>query len=139
MVIIVAVDDRNGMMFNQRRQSQDKVLREKILSMVCGRKLWMNAYSHKQFGVSVGEDQIQEDESFLEKAGDGEYCFVENVVTIPFRNRIEKVILFKWNRAYPGDFFFDIDLQDGTWVLKGTEDFTGSSHEKMTMEVYESE
>lgn len=139
MILIVAVDDRNGMMFNQRRQSQDKVLREKILSLVCGRKLWMNAYSHKQFGVSAGEDQIQEDERFLEKAGDGEYCFVENVAISPFRNRIEKVVLFKWNRAYPGDFFFDIDLRDGTWALKGTEDFIGSSHEKMTMEVYESE
>ena len=33
MIIIAAVDDRNGMMFNHRRQSQDKVLREKILSL----------------------------------------------------------------------------------------------------------
>ena len=49
MILIVAVDDRNGMTFNHRRQSQDKRLRERILSMTKNGKLWMNAYSHKQF------------------------------------------------------------------------------------------
>ena len=33
MILIVAVDDRNGMTFNHRRQSQDKRLRERILSI----------------------------------------------------------------------------------------------------------
>ena len=55
MILIVAVDDRNGMTFNHRRQSQDKRLRERILSMTKNGKLWMNAYSHKQFvGVFAG-------------------------------------------------------------------------------------
>ena len=49
MILIVAVDDRNGMTFNHRRQSQDKRLRERILSITKKGKLWMNAYSHKQF------------------------------------------------------------------------------------------
>ena len=49
MIIIAAVDDRNGMMFNHRRQSQDKVLREKILSLTAGKLLWMDHYSAKQF------------------------------------------------------------------------------------------
>ena len=45
MIVIVAVDDRNGMMFNRRRQSQDRVLREHILDMTVGKKLWMNHYT----------------------------------------------------------------------------------------------
>ena len=36
MRVIVAVDDRNGMLFHNRRQSQDRVLRERILSMTQG-------------------------------------------------------------------------------------------------------
>ena len=60
MILIVAVDDRNGMTFNHRRQSQDKRLRERILSMTKNGKLWMNAYSHKQFVGFEDTEQIQE-------------------------------------------------------------------------------
>ena len=49
MKIIVCVDNQNGMMFNHRRQSQDRVLRKRILELTGGEKLWMNAYSQKQF------------------------------------------------------------------------------------------
>ena len=129
MILIVAVDDRNGMTFNHRRQSQDKRLRERILSMTKNGKLWMNAYT----------EQIQEAEDFLEKAGEKDYCFVENLEIENFRDKIEKIILCKWNRKYPGDFFFTIDVNDGSWKLKGVEEFSGSSHEKITLEVYEHE
>ena len=84
MKIIVCVDNQNGMMFNHRRQSQDRVLRKRILELTGGKKLWMNAYSQKQFlqvngNMSKEQEQsgqIQADEAFLEKAGPGEYCFV---------------------------------------------------------------
>ena len=105
MILIVAVDDRNGMTFNHRRQSQDKRLRERILSMTKNGKLWMNAYSHKQFVDSGDTEQIQEAEDFLERAGEKDYCFVENLEIENFRDKIEKIILCKWNRRYPGDFF----------------------------------
>ena len=82
MKIIVCVDNQNGMMFNRRRQSQDRVLRKRILELTGGKKLWMNAYSQKQFlqvngNMSKEQEQsgqIQADEAFLEKAGPGEYC-----------------------------------------------------------------
>lgn len=78
MIIIAAVDDRNGMMFNHRRQSQDKVLREKILSLTAGKVLWMDHYSAKQFyGYTV--PQLNIDDCFMWEAAHGEYCFVEDV------------------------------------------------------------
>ena len=49
MIIISCVDDDMGMMFNHRRQSQDRVLRERVLEATKGKKLWMNHYSAKQF------------------------------------------------------------------------------------------
>ena len=36
MKIIVCVDNQNGMMFNHRRQSQDCVLRKRILELTGG-------------------------------------------------------------------------------------------------------
>ena len=70
MILIVCVDDHNGMMFNHRRQSQDRVLRADILELTDGKKLWMNAYSRKQFAESDAE-KILVDETFLDAAGDG--------------------------------------------------------------------
>lgn len=41
MILIVCVDDHNGMMFNHRRQSQDRILRGDILELTEGKILWM--------------------------------------------------------------------------------------------------
>ena len=77
MKIIVCVDNQNGMMFNHRRQSQDRVLRKRILELTGGKKLWMNAYSQKQFlqvngNMSKEQEQsgqIQADEAFWKRRG----------------------------------------------------------------------
>ena len=146
MKIIVCVDNQNGMMFNHRRQSQDRVLRKRILELTGGKKLWMNAYSQKQFlqgnmpkeqeqsGQLGQSGQIQADEAFLEKAGPGEYCFVEDKDVVPYESRIEEVILCHWNRDYPADVFFEVDLSK--WRLEERKDFSGYSHEKITKEIY---
>lgn len=138
MNIIVCVDDNYGMMFNKRRQSQDRVLREHILSLSSQSRLWINHYSEKQF-VQDGNstEHLNVDDDFLDKAAPGEYCFVEDSPVAPYEKNAEKIILFKWNRKYPGDFHFDIDLSGGRWKLTSSEDFPGSSHEKITMEVFE--
>ena len=55
MILIVCVDDNKGMMFNHRRQSQDRVLRRHILDRVGDAKLWMNGYSAKMFEKDESE------------------------------------------------------------------------------------
>ena len=132
MNLIVCLDDRNGMMFNGRRLSRDRILREYLLEL-SGGKLWMNAFSAGQFEKKDGLE-IRED--FLESTPDGEFCFLENQPCQTFEDRIEQVILCKWNRTYPSDQKFDISLDDHGWNCISTEEFPGSSHEKITVEVY---
>ena len=139
MKVIVVIDDKNGLLFNQRRQSQDRIIREKILSIIQGRKLWMNAYSHRQFKDEPVSGRIAEAEDCLDHAGEAEYCFTEGQKLQPYQEKISELILFKWNRRYPADTFLDLDLTDGKWKLTYTEDLIGSSHKKITMEVYEHE
>ena len=69
MILIAAVDDRNGMTFNGRRLSQDRVLRARILEEVLGKgcRLWMNAYTRKLFTDLTAEEEslLVTDEEFL--------------------------------------------------------------------------
>lgn len=137
MILIVAVDDHNGLLFHNRRQSQDRLLRARIVSLSAHSRLWMNSYTEAQFAQDGDlPAHLCADDAFLEKAAPGEYCFVENASVAPYEARMEEIILFRWNRSYPGDFYFDIDLSGGGWTLVSTEDFPGFSHEKITMEVY---
>lgn len=135
MTIIACVDDRNGMMFNNRRQSRDSEVCRDILRECGGKKLHMSAYSAKLFGDAEGAD-IRITEDFPDEAGEEDACFIERNGIYGFEERAGKVILYKWNRKYPADRYFPLDLSDGSWELQRTEEFKGSSHERVTKEVY---
>jgi len=136
MIIIACVDKRNGMMFNCRRQSRDSAVCGDILRECGGKKLYMNAYSGKLFG-DVEEKNIRISEDFLKEAEEEDFCFIEDIQIAGFENEIRTVILYQWNRRYPADRYFLLDLSDGSWELQRTEELKGSSHEKITKEVYE--
>ena len=131
MNLIVVLDDRNGMLFNHRRQSRDRVLNERI-AKICGGKLIVNTYAAALFaGINV-DLTIAEDP--LSAAKPGEWCFLEDRSPAPVVDKIEKLIVYRWNRVYPSDLKFDLDLS--AMRLESTADFAGSSHEKITEEVY---
>ena len=128
MTVIVCVEDSLGMLFNNRRVSRDVVVTNKIKEL-CGGKLKICDFSKVLF-----EDAFT-DNNFLENATDDDFCFVENRPLLPYFDKTEKLIIFKWNRRYPSDFSLDLDLS--RFKLVETDEFAGNSHEKITMEVYE--
>lgn len=133
MIVILCLDDQGGMMFHQRRQSRDKEVIRDILEMKKDRILWMNAYSAKLF--EGAKEQICCEKDFLKKAGKGDFCFVENEPIGGYQEQIEQLIVYRWNRRYPADFFPDLDFH--IWVLTDRKEFQGNSHEKLTKEVYD--
>lgn len=138
MILIATVDDRNGLTFNGRRQSEDRVLREKILSLTKGRHLWMDNYTAKQFDVPLAP-QIVVNDNYMTKAAPGDYCFLERLPFSFCKGVIDEVILFRWNRRYPWDVCFPVTLEPPKWQLTSIEEFPGYSHEKITMEVWKRE
>ena len=74
-------------------------------------------------------------ETFLEQAAEGEYCFVENEALAPYEAKIETLIAFRWNKVYPADMRLDLRFGD-VWKLTEREEFSGYSHDVITMEVY---
>lgn len=133
MIVIVCVDDNLGMMFNNRRQSRDIEVVKKIIELTKGSRLWMNKYSYELFEKSDCTN-INIDSGFLSETANEEYCFVEDTDLKPYEKWVEKIIVFRWNTVYPSDRELDIDLK--TWQLIESSEFTGKSHEKITMEVY---
>ena len=133
MTVIVCLDNANGMMFNHRRQSRDANVVNDILKTINGASLLIAPYSEPLF--SQAECSVSVSDSFLVDAGAEDYCFVENTSIAEFKEKISKLIIYKWNRDYPAEFFFDIDYEN-QYRLETTLDFGGTSHEKITKEVY---
>ena len=131
MKIISCVDDDYGMMFNNRRQSRDSKIIEHVLKVINDKKIYMNSYSKQLF---EDKNNIVIDDNFLEKAGENDYCFVENVEISNEKHEIDEIILYFWNRKYPSDKKWNINLED--YELEAEEDFEGSSHEKITQRIY---
>ena len=83
MTVFVCLDDRGGMTFNRRRQSQDRCVRERVIQMVEGSRLRMNPYSAGQF-EKENVPNLCVEENFLDKGEAGDYCFVENCPLAPY-------------------------------------------------------
>ena len=135
MICIACVDDKMGMLFNRRRQSQDRVLRARMLDLCRENRLWVNAYTYAQFQGQTAP-HLCVDENPLHRAAGGEFCFVENIDPAAYEAAMEQIVLYRWNRTYPADRFFTIPLAEHGWRLLRSTDFSGFSHERITEEVY---
>ncbi|MBR7098690.1 MAG: ribonuclease Z [Clostridia bacterium] len=133
ITVAVCIDDENGRMFGGRRQSRDRVLIADLLREAADRSVYIGEYSRPLFGndvqVTVCKDPIAD-------CADGGVCFAEEQPLKPHLGSIGVLILYRWNRLYPADVYLDIDpMRDGFSLISSSE-FTGSSHEKITKEVY---
>ena len=130
ITVAVCVDDEMGMMFNSRRQSRDRVLIEELISSTKG-KIYIHPYSKTLFGdserVVISDDPLTECE-------EGGVVFVENLPILPHKAKIERLVIYRWNRAYPADVYLDIPLEGFRMISKSK--FVGSSHDKITKEIY---
>ena len=134
MKIAVCLDDKNGMLFAGRRQSMDRVLREAFLQLAEGSNIWMDSYTAGQFAEDTSP--IRVDEQFLQKAGEDDWCFVEKADLSTVADQVKTFAIYRWNRTYPSDVKFPENLFADRWQLTSSREFAGSSHEKITEEVY---
>ena len=133
MKIIVCIDENFGMMFNGRRQSKDRVVREKIYALSKGSKLFMNNFSHSQFEEKY--DNIIVDEEFLKKAEKDDFCFVEDKAFLP--SIADMLYVFCWNRLYPNDFALGFNIEESGFRCIQSVNFEGYSHKNITLNIYE--
>ena len=127
MKLIVCVSNNNGMMFNQRRQSRDKELIQKILEISDG-QLVIHPYSKTLF-----PDDVETKDNPLD-LNDNKYAFIEDPSFIKDDMKFNEIIICKWNRDYPADQYFVYDMMP--YDLISIETIVGSSHDEIQIERY---
>ena len=128
MTIYICLDDRNGLQFNKRRQSRDSAVLEDIRSQLSG-NLLIEPFSEKLIREALIPYVLPP-----ENAAD---YFAEDIPSQEVLDNTKKLVIYRWNRHYPSDIRWEPDLNALGFVLKETIEFPGSSHEKITREVYE--
>lgn len=132
MNVALCIDDDMGMLFNSRRQSRDSELIKDFVATAGENKIFINPYSE----ILFEEYNVTVDENMLHTADVNDFCFVEKESILPCSSKINTLIIYKWNRKYPSDFTFEMP---SGFTLKETAEFKGSSHEKITKEIYVNE
>lgn len=133
LTVAVCVDDRLGTLFAQRRQSRDRVLIADLISTAQDKHICINRFSKtlfEQYPATVICDDLFRD------CPAQSVCFAENIPLLPHIDQISTLIIYRWNRHYPADTYFDLDPMRDGFTLISTTEFKGSSHECITKEVY---
>lgn len=128
MTVYVCLDDRNGMLFNKRRQSRDAKVLEDIRACI-PEVLTIDPFSEKL----IQEAGIPYALAGEVLSGDAHF-FLEARPASEVLPHASTLVIYRWNRHYPADVRFDADLTGFT--LQETCDFAGNSHETITKEVY---
>lgn len=132
MKLIVCVDDKSGVLFNNRRVSFDKEVIKHILEMTAGSSLMCSRYSADLF--PKGSVHIAED--LPERPSDLTCYFLEGQDPIPIADSVRELVLYRWNRVYPSDYQFPIEFFAKRMQRVSKGEFRGNSHDKITWEVY---
>lgn len=128
MTLYICLDDRNGLKFNKRRQSRDAAVLEDIRSQLTA-ALLIDPYSETLI-LGAGIPYVLPPEI-------AEDFFAEDVPSEELLAQTEKIVIYRWNRHYPADVRWEPDLEKQGFALRETTEFPGTSHEKITREVYE--
>lgn len=134
MTVIVCLDDNKGMMFNNRRQSRDRVLVSDLISTAAGNPIYIKEYSKTLFSGDNLYSEIKVCNNPFEDCSCDDIYFNETDSMLSCEDSVEKVIVYNWNRSYPSDLKFELDLD--SYTLVNSEAIKGSSHEKIIKEVY---
>lgn len=142
MRLVYILDQKNGLLFNKRRQSKDSILIDNIIQKVNeveNATLWLSDYSRELF-VDSGLELKDINELSLAEASDKDFIFIEDV-SVDIQDVLENtesshyLYLYKWNKVYPADKRLDVteDYFNHFEVLL-TETFEGNSHEEIYLE-----
>ena len=70
----------------------------------------------------------------MKKADKEDFCLVESIDVNIVIHKVNKTIIYNWNRHYPADLYFDISLDN--WLVISENEFTSFLHKRITKKIY---
>ena len=143
MKIVFVLDQKNGMMFNYRRQSFDQAILKKIVNDVneVEGRVWLSDYSKELF-ASYDVNMMPLEEFGLSKVNDNDVVYVENIdvdLEAMIANKEVSIELnfYRWDKVYPSDkkMTFTKELLDAFFV-KDSYEMSGETHDVISVEVW---
>ena len=126
MTIILCLDDKNGLSFNNRRQNRDRIVIEDIIQN-------NNVYILEHSACLFAEHSVNKVNNVSDLPNDAVY-FHEITDPKNIIDQFDTVIIYRWNRHYPSDVKFEFTMNNYKKIHE--EEFVGFSHDKITKEVY---
>lgn len=133
MTLAVCLDDNGGMMYNNRRQSRDRVL---IADLTEAAFLGIVTAPYSASLFSEGT-HLRISEHPMEDAAADETAFIEDPRLIPTLDGVKRLIIYRWCKLYPTDLRFPYDPAELGYRLTEEKEFVGSSHDKIWKGIYE--
>lgn len=131
MKLAICIDNSGGMLFCHRRQSRDRELIRDLSESLRGGTLFSEAFSETVL-AETAHTVITRDKA--ESLGEKDIFFIECPPIAPLLPYADELIVYHWNRAYPSDESLDIRIDRMTRI--SLTEFVGSSHEKITKEIF---
>ena len=132
MKVFVCIEDRGGMMFNNRRESRDRLVTLDMLVEAGAGKLYISPFSEKLF--EGNKQSVMVTRFPFEDVPEDGCLFVEEQDLAGYEDLIDTLVIYCWNRVYPYDRVLDIDLSRYEQVDE--KDFAGYSHDRITKKTY---
>ena len=134
MTVIFCLDENKGMLFNDRRLSRDAMVFEDIKTYLTG-TLKINSFSEKLVAASGINYEIFK--NFVTNPDLESSYYIENISVKENLDKIDRIIVYWWNRKYPSDTKLDFDPLECGYKSTSVYEFVGKSHEKITREIFE--
>ncbi len=134
MRVFICIDECGGMLFGGRRVSRDSAVIKDICDIIGDNSLYISPFSEKLF--CDADIKLKVSERFLKKADENDFCFVEDKELLPYADEIFELVIYNWNRRYPSDIKIDLEPKACGFELCEAAELSGSSHEKITKEIY---
>ena len=103
-----------------------------VLTCFADKKIYVSQYSAPLFEGS----QAVVCDGLLDVADAQDVCFTEKQTLGGYVDKISTLIIYRWNRRYPADLYFDVEPEKCGFRLAESAELVGWSHEKITKEVY---
>ena len=163
MIIVSCITQTYGLLFNNRRISQDRAILKLIYNQFINFKkehsnikFYMNDYSYSLFlfylnnlesnlkycEYNIFIKSIIVSDSFLLEAEQYDFCFVENndVLSFFYNNNVTGTIFYKWDKTYPCDYYLSLPIDFAqNFVLQTITEHIGHSHSTILEEIYKNE